>query len=47
MITVQTIGYLKNAVQRDLTYSINDDMTMNGDGRLWLKIMGWALDHTG
>jgi hypothetical protein len=42
----ETIGYLKN--ERDSrTYSISEDLTVEGEGRFWHNITSWAVDHGG
>jgi hypothetical protein len=41
---METIGYLKN--ERDSrTYSISEDLTVEGEGRFWYNITSWAVDH--
>ncbi|GIV04056.1 MAG: hypothetical protein KatS3mg015_2886 [Fimbriimonadales bacterium] len=43
---METIAYLKN--ERDSrTYSISEDMTVEGHGRFWYNITSWAVDHGG
>jgi hypothetical protein len=43
---METIAYLKNK-NGDRTYSISEDMTVEGDGRFWYSITSWAVDHGG
>jgi len=41
---METIGYLKN--ERDSrTYSISEDLTVEGEGGFWYNIMSLAADH--
>jgi hypothetical protein len=43
---METIAYLKN--ERDSrTYSISEEMTVEGEGRFWYNITSWAVDHVG
>jgi hypothetical protein len=43
---METIAYLKNK-NGDRTYSISEEMTVEGEGRFWYSITSWAVDHGG